>query len=230
MIGRLDLGRMIFMIAKIGMDTSDLVGSSVLRSNRFAIRIVLPINYFACILFSLCSFVANPLHAAPRIECDAPRYDFGTVIGRERIVHEFVLRNVGDEPLEILKIKDCCGVASTVEPMIIPPGSNAVCTSVFTTKNRYGAQDKQILLVTNDKKNLYYDLRMIGTLLKPVEFEPRFIRLGDLLPDSAISETISATNLLDEAVTLESVSTTVKGLVAEVVEDGDGGSDIRATV
>ncbi|MBN2162436.1 MAG: DUF1573 domain-containing protein [Pontiellaceae bacterium] len=173
------------------------------------------------LLFALCSFTTSLLQAAPRIECEHPKFDFGTVIGQEQITHEFVIWNRGDEPLMISKIKNCCGVETEVEPMTIPPGSNAVCTSVFTTKNRYGTQDKQILLITNDKKNLYYDLRMVGTLLKPVEFEPRFVRLSNLIPDSAISEIITATNLLEQSITLDSVSTTIEGLETKVVESGD---------
>ncbi len=166
----------------------------------------------------MCSLWAATAIAAPRIECEEPKYDFGTVIGRNQISHEFIIWNRGDEPLVISKIKNCCGTKSKIDPMTIPPGSNAVCTTVFTTKNRYGEQDKQILLITNDKKHLYYDLRMTGTLLKPIEFSPRLVRLGDLMPDGTISETITATNLLDKAVTLDSVSTTVKGLEAVILE------------
>lgn len=174
-------------------------------------------NHPVFILFSLCSFLAASIDAAPKIECDMPKYDFGKIIGPEQITHEYVLWNRGDEPLAIVKIDDCCGMESTVKPMTVQPGSNAVCTAVFTTKTRYGKQQKQIRLSTNDMKNRYFDLWMTGILLKPVEFTPRFIRLGDLLPDSAVSETITATNLLDEAVTLESVSTTIKGIEAELV-------------
>ncbi len=182
-------------------------------------KIILPLNHSAVLLFFLTIFVVNSVSAAPRIECENPKYDFGTVIGRDQITHEFIIWNRGDEPLEIMKIKNCCGVETKVEPMTIPPGSNAVCTSVFTTKNRYGEQDKQILLITNDKKNLYFDLRMTGTLLKPIELSPRWIRLGDILSDTTILETITATNLLEQAVALESVSTTVNGLAVEIVEN-----------
>lgn len=166
----------------------------------------------------LCLFVAIPSKAKPRLHCDAPKYDFGTLIGQEKITHEFMLFNEGDEPLEIVKIKNCCGVASKVVPKMIPPGSSAVCTAVFTTRNRYGSQDKQILLITNDKKHPYFDLRLNGTLLKPIEFSPRWIRLGDLPPGSIVSQTITATNLLEQSITLETVSTTVSGLEAEIVE------------
>ena len=158
--------------------------------------------------------------------CDAPKYDFGTLIGSEKITHEFVLWNRGSSPVVIAKIKNCCGVKSSITPMVILPGSNAVCKAVFTTRNRYGKQDKQILIASNDRKHPYFELKMIGTLLRPVELSPRLVRLGSLLPDSEINETITATNLLDEAVMLESVKSTIPGIVAEVA-DADRISALR---
>lgn len=153
----------------------------------------------------LCVLVNVSLYAAPKLECENPKYDFGVQIAGESITNQFVLWNRGDDPVEILEIKDCCGVTSTIEPMTILPGTNVVCTSVFNTKSREGEQEKQILLVTNDKRKPYFDLRMVGTLNKPIEFSPRYIRLKDVLSGSIFSETITATNLLPEKVTLESV-------------------------
>jgi hypothetical protein len=172
-------------------------------------------------LFSLSLLLVTSLHAVPRIECDETKYDFGTMLGQEEIIHKFILWNRGNEPLEIIKIKDCCGVKSTVVPMTIPPGSNAVCISVLTTKGRYGKQIKKIRLVTNDRKNRYFDLHMTGILQKPVEFSPRYIRLGEVGTNSIVAETISATNLLNQVVTLDSVSTTVQGLEAVIIESND---------
>ncbi len=120
--------------------------------------------------------------------------------------------------MTISKVKDCCGVVSTIEPMKILPGSNAVCRSTFTTRNRYGPQDKQILIASNDRKNPYYELKMTGTLLKPVEVSPRYLRLGNLLPGSQIIQSITATNLLEQSVTLESVKSTIPGIHAEVAD------------
>lgn len=173
------------------------------------------------LLFPLCALVANQTVAAPRIVCDSPKYDFGTVIGQDEITHEYVLWNRGDSPVKISNIKNCCGVSSSITPMEILPGSNAVCKSVFTTRNRYGQQDKQILIASNDRKHPYYELKMVGTLLKPVESTPRLVRLGTLLPDSKITKTITATNLLDTTVELKSVSSAVKGIGAEIVESNE---------
>ena len=105
-------------------------------------KMVLSFNRPVIPSLALCLFVANTLFAAPSIECEQPKFDFGTVIGQEPIAHEFIIWNKGDEPLVISKIKNCCGVETTVVPMTIAPGTNAVCTSVFTTKNRNGKQDK----------------------------------------------------------------------------------------
>lgn len=175
----------------------------------------------------LCLSVANQVIGSPRIECDAPKFDFGTVIGLDEIVYEFTLWNRGDEPIKISSIKNCCGTQSTITPMEILPGSTAVCKSVFATRNRYGQQDKQILIASNDPRHPYFELKMTGTLLRPVEVSPRLVRLGDLLPASVISETVTATNLLETAVGLESVSTTIKGMKAEVVEIRDPGSRLQ---
>ncbi|MDF7801992.1 DUF1573 domain-containing protein [Pontiellaceae bacterium B1224] len=173
------------------------------------------------LLFWSLWLAALPSLAAPRLHCDSPKYDFGTVIGQEKVMREFILWNRGDSPVQISKIKNCCGVESTIIPMKILPGSNAVCTSIFTTRNRYGKQDKQILIASNDRKNPYFELKIVGTLLKPVEFSPRWIRLGNLMPDSIVSETISATNLLDRVVEFQSVESTITGVQAHVVDGGD---------
>ncbi|MCK4564547.1 MAG: DUF1573 domain-containing protein, partial [Verrucomicrobia bacterium] len=173
---------------------------------------------------SLCSFTAIPLLAAPRMVCDSPKHDFGTLIGSEKITHEFVLWNRGSSPVVISKIKNCCGVTSSIKPMEILPGSNAVCKAVFTTRNRYGKQDKQILIASNDRRRPYFELKMTGTLQRPVEFSPRLLRLGVLYPDSSVSQTITATNLLEKAVMLESIVSKVKGIEATV--DGIGLSSI----
>jgi hypothetical protein len=182
----------------------------------------IPLNWVVILSqLSLCSFAAITIFSSPRIIFDSPKYDFGTVIGQDEITHEYVLWNRGDSPVKISSIKNCCGTKSSIMPMEILPGSNAVCTTVFTTRNRYGLQDKQILIASNDRKNPYFELKMVGTLLKPVDCTPRYIRLGTLFPDSEIVQTISATNLLDKAVVLESVTSRVKGIAAEIMDVRD---------
>jgi hypothetical protein len=53
-------------------------------------------TFFAWLLF-VC--VANLAVAAPRIACDAPEYDFGTVSDQNTITREFTIWNRGDSDL-----------------------------------------------------------------------------------------------------------------------------------
>lgn len=158
--------------------------------------------------------------AGPDLFCAESLYDFGIIIGKDQLTHEFVLTNKGNEAVRIAKIKNCCGVQSSIEPMVIAPGSNAVCRAVFTTRNRYGVQDKQILIGTHDRRNPYFELKITGTLQRPIEFTPRYVRLGNLLPDAVIKQSITATNMLDQTVTLGGVICSIDGIAARVVESG----------
>jgi len=170
-------------------------------------------GFYRFVVIGLCGLAAVSAEAVPRLECFEPEHDFGEQVAKDQeIVHRFTLLNTGTEPMEILEIKDCCGVSSTVVPMTIPPGSTAVCTSIFDTRNRYGAQEKQILLVTDIQKTPYIDLRMTGTLLRAIEYSPAVVRFENLMPDGSVLATVTATNLLAEAVTLKSAATTIEGL------------------
>ncbi|MBN2685379.1 MAG: DUF1573 domain-containing protein [Pontiellaceae bacterium] len=175
-------------------------------------------GFYRFVVIGLWGLAAVSAEALPKLECFEPEHDFGEQVAKDQeIVHRFTLLNTGSEPVKILEIKDCCGVSSTVMPMTIPPGSTAVCTSGFDTSNRYGNQEKQILLVTDIQKTPYIDLRMTGTLLRAIEYSPAVVRFENLMPDGSASATITATNLLAEAVTLESATTTIEGFEVEVV-------------
>jgi len=167
--------------------------------------------------------------AAPRLRCAAAKYDFGTRINPKKITHTFTLHNAGDQPIEIAKIKNCCGVQSKITPQTILPGSNAICTAVFSTKNRYGKQIKQILVASNDPKHPYLELNFIGTLLRPIKISPRLIRLKTLYPTSTISQTITATNLLSQTIQLKSVTSTLPEISAKIIQTNDRDWKIQIT-
>ena len=167
-------------------------------------------------LFLLCLLRAGPAYSGPQIYCAAPQYEFGTRIGGQSITNDFILTNRGNEPVVISKIKDCCGVQSSINPWVIEPGSNIICRSVFDTRSRHGRQIKQILIASNDSRHPYFELKMTGTLIKPVEVAPGIIRCGTVLEDDASVYTLTATNLTGRKVELLSVTSGVKGLEASV--------------
>jgi hypothetical protein len=111
-------------------------------------------------LFVLTALTGSLLHAAPRIACDSPVYDFGTVTNGIKISHEFTIWNRGNSPLTITKVRACCGMTASMDSMEIAPYSNAVCRAVFDLAHRSGEQDKKIYLASDDPQNPYFCLTL----------------------------------------------------------------------
>ena len=69
-----------------------------------------------------------PVIKGPAITITPIRYDLGTVIYGEVAEHTFVVKNSGDEPLEILRLSTSCGctkAAMAKEDKVIAPGQSA---------------------------------------------------------------------------------------------------------
>lgn len=58
------------------------------------------------VMFALCSF------AGPRVCCDDPEHDFGTLDAGAVARHAFEVRNCGNGPLKLSVVVACCGAAS----------------------------------------------------------------------------------------------------------------------
>ena len=63
--------------------------------------------------------------AAPEIATD-PSIDLGEVVANGIVAREMFVRNVGDKPLEVSRVKACCGAKVTLAEMMIPPGTSSV--------------------------------------------------------------------------------------------------------
>lgn len=170
------------------------------------------------LLIAVCCVIATSAVAAPRVECDAPNYDFGTLIGQDELVHEFTVWNRGDSELVINKVRACCGMKASMGSMTIAPGSNAACRVVFDLSGRRGEQNKQVWLATNDPGHPYLDLRLTGVHKSAIDVVPSRISLGTLVKGSEAVQMLIATNLMNESVALLSVSSDVEGVRAEIIE------------
>jgi hypothetical protein len=172
-------------------------------------------------LVTLFAFAATLAGAAPRIECDAPVYNFGTLIEQDEIIHKFTIWNRGDSKLKISKVRACCGMKASMDSMEIAPGSNSICRVVFNMATRQGEQNKQVLLGSNDPQQPYFDLRLKGVRQTAFKITPEAIRFGNLTAGKAQAQRLSVTNGLDPPVTLQAVSSNIKNVEAEIVESAD---------
>ncbi len=154
-------------------------------------KIILSLNHFVPTFLSLLTFVANLAVATPRIECDSPVYDFGTVTDQNKITHEFTIWNRGDTMLTITKVRACCGMKASMGCMEIAPSTNSVCRAVFDLSRRSGEQNKRIYLASDDPKQPYLALSLTGTHLRPSGIPPKRGAASNKTGIQAVPESIT---------------------------------------
>ncbi len=97
-------------------------------------------------------------------------YDFGTVTDGEQVVHIYEFKNVGDQPLQILKAEASCGCTTPeFSPKPILPGKTGTIKVTFNSAGRVGPTHKEITIQSNavqdDKSKERYVLTLKGQVV-----------------------------------------------------------------
>lgn len=88
---------------------------------------------------------------APKIAFDSEIYNYGKVKTGTVIEYEFVFRNLGKDPLKILKSKPSCAcTVSEIQFAELKNGQSSTMKVTFDTKGKTGQQHHNVTLFTND--------------------------------------------------------------------------------
>ena len=88
----------------------------------------------------------------PVMEIEPEEFDFGGVQQNQELVHEFTVKNVGTEDLEIRRISTSCGCTAAVPASrIVRPGESTVLEVVLETRKYKGVVDKSVSVASNDR-------------------------------------------------------------------------------
>ena len=148
---------------------------------------------------------ANPDTAAftgPRMQVDAPVFDFGQVEQGEQVTHDFRFTNQGNRDLRVQSVKTSCGcTAAVIAADTIPPGTEGTIQATFDTKRFAGQKAKDIRVHTNDPLSPVTTLTLRGEITVEVQVEPAQLYLGRLRRGSPVTRTVTV--LFDEHTSLE---------------------------
>lgn len=115
------------------------------------------------LLFIFTFYNYSQTEKAPKIFCEKPTYDFGSVHNLKTIKYKFVIENIGDEVLEILNISVSCGcTVAEIKNKNILPGKKTDIKAKLDLSRWEGAQEKEITIETNDPENKYFKLYLKG--------------------------------------------------------------------
>jgi hypothetical protein len=124
--------------------------------------------------------LATAATAAPRLACDAPVHDFGATENTEAVRHVFRLRNDGDAPLHVDRVRACCGAAAAISATNLAPGATAEVTVRLSLLGRSGPQRKSLFVVSDDPAQPFYRLQFTGTSISRIELTPDGVDFGAL--------------------------------------------------
>ena len=105
----------------------------------------------------------------PKAVVAEPVYDAGKVNKGEEVVHDFVIRNEGTAPLEIIEVRPACGCTVADYDATIAPGASGKVHAVIDTTDFAGGISKGMTVLTNDPDNPRIVLT-IKTLVEPAIF------------------------------------------------------------
>ncbi len=142
----------------------------------------------------------------PRLELSPTEFNFGEVWVGALVKREFTVKNVGDAPLEIQKVKSSCGCAVATQPKSpLEPGESSTFSITYDTK-RLGSSRKKVTVISNDPTQTKTVIRVAGRV-KPV-FEGRpnnHLRFDKLDVTSVETKSIRLVNQWSEPLYLKLV-------------------------
>lgn len=115
----------------------------------------------------------DPNRKYPTIEVDELEYDFGSMDGHGVGSHEFIVRNVGEAPLELEAGPTTCKCTlSDIGDGVILPGESGAVTVEWKGKGLIGPYTQTATIHTNDPKDRKVNLSVHGELTSKARFIP----------------------------------------------------------
>jgi hypothetical protein len=136
--------------------------------------------------------------AGPRLAVTAPEFSFGEIWQGVRLTHVFRIRNGGDAPLLIDRVRTSCGcTAALLSERRLAPGDVAQLRVTFDSRRFVGPVVKSISLFSNDPLRHVAKLTLRGRVRAQVRFEPSSLNFGVVPPGKPSDLRVRITNTGD---------------------------------
>lgn len=142
--------------------------------------------------------------AGPRVEVVEAVYDFGQIDAGQEVRHDFVLKNTGDQVLEITSVRPGCGCTTAGEwDRRIPPGATGRIPLALRSAGFSGHIAKSATITCNDPTHPSVVLQLRGTIRVPIQVTPSTL-MFQYEADATAGETkvIKIVSNLDEPLVL----------------------------
>jgi hypothetical protein len=145
--------------------------------------------------------------SGPRLEVTPPELDLGEVWHGQDPVGTIMLKNVGDAPLKIVRIRTGCRCTQVTKPKSpLLPGESDILSVKYKTfgYQRKGEISRAVKISTNDPQQQVTTVKLTGMVKEVVETSPTdSILFGQMTCDERITKSIELTVVYDEPLFLK---------------------------
>jgi hypothetical protein len=100
-------------------------------------------------------------------------FDFGLVPQESRLIHNFLLKNIGEDVLNILEVKPNCGcTAAPVQKRKLEVGDSTIMEVTFKSGKRTGNQEKHVDLTTDMQPRGLFKVKIKAWVETPTQKTP----------------------------------------------------------
>jgi hypothetical protein len=171
----------------------------------------------------------------PRLEVDQVEIDGGEVEPGKMVDFVFPLRNTGQLPLEIQKVKPSCGciIVGNFDHTIPPGGVGSVRAAIRTAGLR-GQVTKHLTVMSNDPEHPAFTLTMSARMFQPIEVFPGLDILLPLNPGRPTSLEVVVRCNEKQPLEIKKIETSVDfvhaRLLPSAIAAGDPSTDQRLEI
>ena len=139
-----------------------------------------------------------PAAGAPKAEIAEPVYNFGTALSGPPIKHVFMIKNIGQAPLEIRGVNTSCGcTAAKPSKMILAPGEVSTVAASVDTRFEQGHSLSVVTLTTNLPGDAPIQLKIEGVIKPQVTAQPVDVDFGNVHRGTVVVRDVMINDMMD---------------------------------
>ena len=119
----------------------------------------------------------NKNSAQPRIKFDDKVLDFGNVGAGTKPTGEFKFKNIGNAPLVISKVSQCCGIVTSYEKETYEPNESGVISVVYNASTIPGFFTRNPIVSSNDPNEPNLALTVKAQIVDKISKNPEKLKL-----------------------------------------------------
>lgn len=133
---------------------------------------------------------APVLAGAPKFVARQNVYDFGTIKEGQKVIHDFIVENGGEEQLVFDASGTCDCTTIVISATQVAPGATTSIRFIYDSKNVDGHDEESLKVVTNDPQLPLATLTLRGEVNRTFVVDPSVLSFGAIGRDERATRTI----------------------------------------